>query len=169
MIIRPETSADHASIDDLTARAFAPVPYSDGSEPRIIDALREAGELTLSLVAEEDGALLGQITFSPVSINGVHDGWFGLGPVSVDPQHQSKGIGGALVREGLAQLTARSARGCVLVGDPAYYARFGFQNHCGLGYAVLDPAYVQKRVLAGPDRTGRLTYCDSFERVAAGK
>lgn len=145
------------------------MPYSDGSEPRIIDALREAGELTLSLVAEQDNKLLGQITFSPVSIDGVHGQWFGLGPVAVEPECQSKGIGGALIREGLDRLKTIEAKGCVLVGNPEYYSRFGFENHCGLIYGDLDTAYIQKLVLTGPDRTGTLTYCDSFERAAAGK
>lgn len=144
------------------------MPYSDGSEPRIIDALREAGELTLSLVAEQDEKLLGQITFSPVSIDGVHGQWFGLGPVAVEPDKQGAGIGGALIREGLKRLQAGGAKGCVLVGDPNYYSRFGFQNNCGLTYGALDTNFVQKLVLAGPDRTGTLTYCDSFERAAAG-
>ena len=169
MIIRTETPADLTAIRALSARAFAPMPYSDGSEPRIIDALREAGELTLSLVAEQDNKLLGQITFSPVSIDGAHDQWFGLGPVAVEPERQSTGIGGALIREGLDRLKTMEAKGCVLVGNPDYYSRFGFKNHCGLTYADLDTAYIQKLVLAGPDRTGTLTYCDSFERAAAGK
>jgi len=168
MLIRDETSTDHAAVDGITARAFAPMPYSNGTEPAIIKALRASGDLTLSLVAEDGDTLIGQITFSPVKINGEHDGWFGLGPVAVEPERQGQGIGGALIRAGLERLAALGAKGCVLVGNPDYYRRFGFQNHCGLSYNGLDTAYVQKRVLAGPDKTGPLAYCQSFERATAG-
>ncbi len=88
MIIRKETIEDIASIRELTKRAFEPMPYSNGTEPIIIEALRQDGELTLSLVAEDHGVIVGQITFSPVTIDGEHDGWFGLGPVSVEPEKQ---------------------------------------------------------------------------------
>lgn len=168
MLIRDETPADHAAIDHITARAFAPMPFSNQTEPVIIQALRASGDLTLSLVAEDGGKLLGQITFSPVKIGGAHDGWFGLGPVAVEPERQGQGIGSTLIRAGLERLIAQGAKGCVLVGNPDYYGRFGFENHCGLGYGDLDTAYVQKRVLAGPDKNGALTYCESFERAASG-
>ena len=168
MIIRPETENDFDAIAKITADAFAPKPYSQGTEPAVIDAVRASADLTLSLVAEEDGVLLGQITFTPVTIDGVHKGWFGLGPVAVRPNRQSEGIGGALIREGLERSKQIKAAGCVLVGDPAYYGRFGFQNDCGLLYAGLDAHVIQKLVLTGPDKTGTLAYCASFERAAAG-
>lgn len=153
MIIREEAASDIEQITAITAAAFAPKPYSNGSEPAVIAAVRASGDLTLSLVAEEDGVILGQITFTPVAVR---------------PDRQSEGIGAALIKDGLARLKQLDAAGCVLVGNPDYYGRFGFQNHCGLSYSGLDARIVQKRVLAGPDKTGKLTYCDSFEAAARG-
>ncbi|WP_348643510.1 GNAT family N-acetyltransferase [Rhizobium lusitanum] len=93
MIIRSETSSDIAAIDDLTRRAFLPMAFSDGSEASIITALRGAGHLTLSLVAEEGGVIIGHIAFSPLTIGDAIEGWFSLGPVSVEPERQRSGIG----------------------------------------------------------------------------
>ena len=162
MIIREETPSDITRITELTAAAFAAVPYSDGSEPHIINALRKAGDLTLSLVAEKDGQVLGQVTFSPVTIETAHDQWFGLGPVSVDPAHQGKGIGADLIREGLSQMRARGAKGCVLVGDPNYYQRFGFKGDSGLSYAGLEPRFVQQLRFEGGLKSGAVEYAPAF-------
>jgi len=167
LTIRAEIAGDEPAIHALTAAAFKPMAYSDGTEPAIIDALRAAGELTLSLVAVHGEDIVGQITFSPVTIDGVHDDWFGLGPVSVLPARQSEGIGGALIREGLSQLTAKGAKGCVLVGNPDYYGRFGFVGGTDLTYGSLDRDYVQRLALNGPARGGELLYAPSFEAAAA--
>jgi putative acetyltransferase len=128
MIIRNEKPSDLEAISNVTLAAFQTCPYSRQTEPFIITALREAGALTVSLVAERDGAVVGHIAFSPVTIDGQPCGWYGLGPVSVLPAYQQQGIGQALIREGLSKLQALDARGCALVGDPNYYQRFGFQN-----------------------------------------
>lgn len=133
--IRDETERDASVIADVTAAAFAPLEISDQTEPYIIEALRAAGALTLSLVAEEERDVVGHIAFSPVRMSDGTPGWFGLGPVSVMPAHQRRGIGGALIREGLARLRDLGARGCCLVGHPEYYRRFGFENPDGLGVA----------------------------------
>ena len=124
MELRPETTRDIDAIRELTRVAFAPMPYSDGTEPDVIDRLRNADALTLSLVAEIDGEVVGQVTFSPA--NGSAD-WYALGPVSVQPERQSEGIGRAMIRAGLEQLRTAGATGCMLVGNPAYYSRFGFE------------------------------------------
>ena len=168
MIIRAESENDVADIREVTAAAFAPKPYSNGTEPAVIDALRASGDLILSLVAVEDDVLLGQITFSPVKINDAHENWFGLGPIAVRPDRQGESIGAALIKVGLKQLQEMNAAGCALIGNPEYYSRFGFQNNCGLDYGDLDTKFIQKLILAGPDRTGALKYCDSFERAVAG-
>ncbi|MBB3646222.1 putative N-acetyltransferase YhbS [Rhizobium sp. BK619] len=86
MLIRCETPADIDAIHDLTSIAIAPMPYSDGTESEIIRKLRASGDLTISLVAEDDGEIRGHVSFSPVTINGVRGGWFGLGPISVKPE-----------------------------------------------------------------------------------
>jgi len=167
MIIRPETAEDIEYIRKLTERAFAPMAYSHGTEPAIIEALRHHGQLTLSLVAEEDGEIVGQITFSPVTIDGDHDSWFGLGPVSVVPEKQGQSIGSRLINAGLDILKGKGAKGCVLVGNPDYYSRFGFINETDLVYGDLDRKFVQKLAFAEPTRNGRLEYCRAFEDVAS--
>jgi putative acetyltransferase len=128
MIIRNETSADIEAISEVAMAAFSTLPVSNQTEQFIIKALRAAGVLTVSLVAEIDGRVVGHIAFSPVTISDGTSDWYGLGPVSVLPEHQRQGIGKALVNEGLALLKELGGQGCALVGDPNYYRRFGFQN-----------------------------------------
>jgi putative acetyltransferase len=127
ILIRPERSEDHAAIYDITKRAFAPMPYAGGDEQELIDKLREADALALSLVAEKDGVVVGQITFSPAFAADGSPGWYALGPVSVEPALKHQGIGGQLIRAGIDWLCEQDAAGCVLVGNPAYYSRFGFR------------------------------------------
>lgn len=132
LTIRNETSADVSAIADVTAAAFETLEVSEHTEQFIVAALRAAKALAVSLVAEVDGRVVGHIAFSPVSISDGTRGWYGLGPVSVLPEFQRKGIGKALVREGLTRLRALDARGCCLVGHPEYYTKFGFRNVPGL-------------------------------------
>ena len=128
MIIRNETESDIQAIAEITKAAFATCPHGEHTEQFIINALRAAGALTVSLVAQIDRNVVGHVAFSPVAISDGSPDWYGLGPVSVLPQHQRQGIGTALIREGLSLLEARGGKGCVLVGEPAYYQRFGFRN-----------------------------------------
>lgn len=127
VIIRPETARDHAAIYDVTKRAFAPMPYSDGDEQDVIDRLRAAGALAISLVAERDGVVVGHVAFSPAFAADGSGGWFALGPVSVEPGLQRQGVGKMLINAGVQMLRERDAAGCVLVGNPKYYSRFGFK------------------------------------------
>jgi putative acetyltransferase len=128
MIIRDERKSDVEAISEVTRAAFENHPVSNQTEQFIVNALRAAGALTISLVAEVGGKVLGHIAFSPVTISDGSHNWYGVGPVSVLPECQKQGIGKALIREGLSLLKALGARGCVLVGDPKYYERFGFRN-----------------------------------------
>lgn len=132
MIIRKETAADIEAITDVTIAAFKTLPISRHTEQFIIQALRAAGVLTLSLVAEIEGQVVGHIAFSPVSLSDGTKDWYGLGPVSVMPEYQKIGIGKSLIQEGLSLLREMGGRGCVLVGDPNYYNRFGFRNYSDL-------------------------------------
>ena len=134
VLVRSETSVDVNAIAEVTVAAFRTLAISNQTEQFIIAALRAAQALTVSLVAEVDGRVVGHIAFSPVTISDGSPGWYGLGPVSVLPECQRKGIGGALIQEGLARLKGLGARGCCLVGHPEYYRRFGFQNIRGLGH-----------------------------------
>ena len=132
IVIRSETDADVSAITEVTVAAFKTLEISNHTEQFIIAALRAAGALTLSLVAEVEGRVIGHIAFSPVTISDGTRNWYGLGPVSVLPAYQRQGVGKALIREGLARLKAMNAQGCCLVGHPDYYRKFGFRNMPGL-------------------------------------
>ena len=139
MIIRPERESDVEEIFNITKAAFADHPYSHQTEQFIINALRAAQALSISLVAEMDEKLVGHIAFSPVVISDGSPNWYGLGPISVLPEFQKRGIGKSLMHEGLALLKATGAQGCVLVGDPGYYQRFGFRHLPNLSVAGVPP------------------------------
>lgn len=126
--IRPETPADVEAIAVVTKAAFATMAISEHTEQYIVEALRATGALTVSLVAEREGRVVGHIAFSPVTISDGTPGWYGLGPVSVLPEHQRQGVGAALIRGGLDRLKGLEARGCCLVGHPDYYPRLGFEH-----------------------------------------
>ena len=141
MIIRNERDSDLGVIAEITRAAFENHPYSRQTEVFIIEALRAAKALTVSLVAEVDGRVVGHIAFSPAAISDGAPGWYGMGPVSVRPDLQRRGIGQALVREGLARLKALDAAGCMLVGDPHFYVRFGFKNQPELVHEGIPQEY----------------------------
>ena len=163
MIIRHEMADDVPAIRAVTAAAFKGMLYSSGTEATIVDALRDAGVLTLSLVAEKQGRIVGHVAFSPVTINGEAGRWFGLGPVSVEPAEQRHGIGQALIREGLERLRATGAEGCVLLGDPAYYRRFGFVSDPKLRYGDVPPEYFQRLSFTGIEPEGEVAYHAGFD------
>lgn len=160
--IRPETPDDVAPISTLITAAFATARHSGGNEADIVAALRKAGMLSVSLVAVHDKELVGHAAFSPVSISDGTDGWYGLGPVATGPAHQRRGIGADMIRAGLAALQARGAAGCVVLGDPGYYGRFGFVADPGLAYPGVPAAAFQHLVLAGPAAKGIVTYSSAF-------
>jgi putative acetyltransferase len=134
IVIRSETVADVSAITEVTVAAFKTLEISNHTEQFIIAALRDAKALTVSLVAEMDGRVIGHIAFSPVTISDGTRNWYGLGPVSVLPAYQRQGIGKALIRDGLSRLKDMNAHGCCLVGHPDYYRQLGFNNMSGLVY-----------------------------------
>lgn len=162
MIIQKERAGEAGDIAELTRAAFADVEYSEQREAEIIDNLRNSGGLTLSLVAIEANELIGHIAFSPVAIGDRNMGWFGLGPLSVRPAHQARGVGGSLVREGLRQLRDLGAAGCVVLGDPGYYRRFGFEPDDRLRYEQAPPEYFMRQSFKGDVPAGRVDYHRSF-------
>lgn len=131
MIIRHETPADAAAISSLVTAAFLTMPYADGTEAAIVERLREAGGFHLSLVADEGGAVIGHVAASAATLDGVA-GWSGIGPLAALPGWQGRGVGSALMTAALRLLAPQGHRGVVLVGDPAYYARFGLVACPGL-------------------------------------
>ncbi|MGY3578513.1 MULTISPECIES: GNAT family N-acetyltransferase [Bradyrhizobium] len=164
MQIKDERPEDAAAISRITAAAFATAPHSSGTEARIVEALRQADALTISLVAvSDDGSIFGHVAFSPLRIEGVVGRWYGLGPVSVAPDLQRQGTGGALIRAGLARLAAMNADGCVLLGDPAYYSRFGFVSDPALTYGGEPSPYFQRLVLKGDPPKGDVKYHAAFD------
>jgi Predicted acetyltransferase len=162
MIIRPETAHDIPEIQKLIAIAFEGAPHSDGTEGAIVDALRAAGALTTSLVAERDGVVTGHVAFSPIDIDGKSFNWYGLGPVAVLPDQQRQGIGVQLIEAGLEEIKALGARGCVVLGDPAYYGRFGFSADAALQFPGIPPEYFQRLSFGDDDRNGIVRYHSAF-------
>jgi putative acetyltransferase len=163
MKIRAETASDADAIYRLTQRAFEPMPYSDGNEGDCINKLRADGDLTISLVAEMEGDIVGHIAFSPVTIEGISDNWYGLGPVSAAPERQKSGIGSALIKRGLEMIKDLGAKGCVLIGDPNYYCRFDFVGDGRLTYRGLPSEVVQWLSFSGEKPSGVLKYSPGLE------
>jgi putative acetyltransferase len=162
MVIRPESAGDYEAIRNILIAAFADHPYSRQTEHLIVEALRGAGAMTVALVAEIDGKVAGHIAFSAAPIGGKDCGWFLLGPVAVWPEHQRQGIGSRLVEEGLKAIQALGAKGCVLVGDPAFYERLGFRNLPGLTMKGIPPRNILSLPMAEPIPQGPVTHHPAF-------
>ena len=160
--IRHETNGDEDRIRLVTIEAFKTLEVSDQTEHFVIDALRATGALTLSLVAELDGRVVGHIAFSPVSLSDGTTDWYGLGPVSVLPAYQRTGIGSALTREGLARLKELGAKGCCLVGHPGYYTKFGFENTPGLVLEGVPPEVFFALSFDGRHPSGQVFFHQAF-------
>jgi len=163
LIIRSETPADEGAITAVTIAAFQSLEISHHTEQFIIAALRAAGALTVSLVAEINGQVSGHIAFSPVTISDGTPDWYGLGPVSVMPKHQRQGVGQALMEAGLSRLQSLNARGCCLVGHPAYYTKFGFHNTSALTLAGVPPEVFFVRSFDGHIPQGHVTFHAAFQ------
>jgi len=161
--IRSETDTDVSAITEVTVAAFKTLEISNNTEQFIIAALRAARALTISLVAEMDGRVIGHIAFSPLTISDGTRNWYGLGPVSVLPEYQRQGIGKALIQEGLSRLKDMSAQGCCLVGHPDYYRKFGFKNMPGLVYEGVPQEVFFALSFDGHIPQGTVTFHDAFK------
>ena len=162
IVIRNETDADTDAIADVTISAFKTLAVSNQTEQFIIEALRQAQALTVSLVAEVDGHVVGHIAFSPVTLSSGIEDWYGLGPVSVLPGYQRQGIGTALIQEGLSRLKRLNAAGCCVVGHPSYYRKFGFENVPGLIVEGVPPEVFFALAFKGPMPHGTVTFHEGF-------
>ncbi len=166
LTIRHEQPSDVDAIHALTQDAFASATHASGTEAWIVRALRDADALSISLVAVEASVVVGHVAVSPVTIsNGCHD-WYGLGPISVAPHRQREGIGSQLMRAAISQLEALGAAGCVLLGDPNYYQRFGFAPVEGLTFSNVPPEYFQALVMGDEVPQGQVSYHRGFEATA---
>jgi len=163
IVIRSETKADVRAITEVTVAAFKTLAVSNHTEQFIIEALRAAKALTVSLVAELDGRVIGHIAFSPVTISDGTRNWYGLGPVSVLPEYQRQGIGTALMQEGLSRLKEMNAQGCCLVGHPDYYKKFGFKNMPGFVLEGVPPEFFFALSFDGHTPQGTVTFHEGFK------
>lgn len=161
--IRSETPADAKAIEAVTTAAFLNAAHASHTEQYIIDALRRAGKLAISLVATADGEVVGHVAISPVSVSDGATGWFGLGPLSVLPQHQRQGVGSRLMCEALRLLLEHGASGCVVLGEPEYYGRFGFNAETDLVLPDVPPEYFQAVIFGSSKAKGIVTYHEAFE------
>ena len=163
IIIRNETDADIGTITEVTAAAFKNLEISNQTEHFIIKALRASEALSVSLVAELEGHIVGHIAFSPVRISDGTDDWYGLGPVSVLPEYQRQGIGGLLIKEGISHLENSQACGCCLVGHPEYYRQFGFVNVLDLVVEGVPAEVFFVLSFDGNTPQGRVSFHDAFK------
>ena len=164
--IRSELPSDVRAIADITIAAYSAALHSSGTEQFIVAGLRRSGALSVSLVAEVEGQRVGHVAFSPVTIADGSTGWHGLGPVSVLPSFQRRGVGQALVQRGLALLRERGARGCVVLGSPEYYRRFGFAAISALTLAGPPPEFFMSLLFFGSQPHGEVTYHAAFDARA---
>ncbi|MED5387843.1 MAG: N-acetyltransferase [Pseudomonadota bacterium] len=162
LTIRAETPEDVGAIHAVVEAAFANVSYSDQREAQIVWQLREADALAVSLVADRHGELLGHVAASPVQLSDGSDHWFGIGPVSVLPDWQGQGIGTALMEAVIATLREQGAAGCVLLGDPSWYLRFGFVATPLLRLPGVPPEYFQALLLRGDWPDAEVHYPSAF-------
>lgn len=162
IVIRDEVDADAAVIAEVTVAAFRTLAISNHTEQFIIEALRAAKALAVSLVAERDGKIVGHVAFSPVTISDNAPNWYGLGPVSVLPEYQRQGVGTALIHEGFSRLNRLNASGCCLVGHPDYYRRFGFTNIAGLVLEGVPPEVFFALPIITPAPQGVVHFHEAF-------
>jgi putative acetyltransferase len=157
--IRAERPGDAAAIARLLEGAFG-----GRDEARLVAAFRAADDLSLSLVAEDAGAIVGCIHFSPLAVdNGPQAKLHALAPLAVASTHRRQGLGARLVEEGLALLSAKGAAGVVVLGDPAYYGRFGFRAEAAAGLrCAWSGPYLQALMFAGDPPVGELRYAPAF-------
>lgn len=161
--IRAERAEDVDAIDRVLRKSF---PTAD--EAQLVRQLRADGDLRVSLVAELDGAIVGCVAISPVTIDGEPSNGVGLAPVAVLPGHQSRGIGATLIAAGLA--ACWNAAFCVVLGEPAYYRRFGFRPAAKHGLTSIydaGDAFMVVTLPGGtlPDGGGLVRYAPAFDAL----
>jgi putative hydrolase of HD superfamily len=164
--IRNERPEDIDAIARITEAAFQHEEHSSHTEQFIVNALRRTGQLSVSLVAVENDTVVGHVAISPVTISSGAQGWYGLGPISVCPTRQQQGIGSALMKASLAQLQRIGGVGCVVLGDPGYYGRFGFKAHAGLELPGIPAEYFQALAFEGELPVGVVSYHEAFDATA---
>jgi putative acetyltransferase len=164
--VRTERVDDHEAIDEIVAAAFL-AEFGTTTEARLIRTMRERGELIpeLALVAEIEGAVVGHVAFSEVTLDGRAARGLGLGPVAAAPGLQRVGVGSLLITSGLERAERDGWRFVVVLGHETYYPRFGFSPAAALGvigdYGDHD-GWMVRALGDGPVPTGHVRYCSSF-------
>lgn len=162
-LIRDQIAADFDAVHRLVIVAFKTQPHASGTEQFLMDALWTTDTVTVALVADDAGAIVGQAAFSKVMVDGEDIGWHGCGPVAVLPERHKQGIGSALMRAGLERLRALGSKGCVVVGDPAYYTRFGFANTDAMFMPEVPPEYFMALSFGSEIPKGRVKFDPVFD------
>lgn len=160
MLIRDEIPSDIPAIARVVTEAMRLLPQATGTEAAIVERLRAAGAMTLSLVAEEDGAVIGHLAASDARV-GTEDGWGLIGPLAVAPPRRLQGVGSALMAEALRRLR-KTCRGAVLVGDPGYYRRFGFRSFPRLTVEGCPPEVVLALPFGDAEPVGEMIHHPAF-------
>lgn len=166
MIIRREKPSDIETITEITKVAFKDHSFSQQTEHFTIRDLRAADALTISLVTEIDGRIVGHIAFSPVTVSDGTPNWYGLGPVSVLPEFQGCRIGTAMVNNGLALLKSMESRGCALIGLPTYYERFGFKHYPQLFHEGAPQEVFVAKSFFGIVPNGAVEFHQAFKQLS---
>ena len=165
-LVRKEVASDAVAIDAVTVAAFHAAAHTSHTEQFIIRALRNDGQLAVSLVADENGVLIGHVAVSPVAISDGTPGWYGLGPISVAPERQGQGIGTLLMEHALSELKILGAAGCVVLREPSYYSRFGFKAEPALVLPGVPAEYFLAISLKGSLPRGEVQYHEAFDATA---
>jgi putative acetyltransferase len=163
IIVRKEESSHAAQISEVVERAFRSQSTTPRSEPYIVLELRRAGELTVSLVAETEGKIVGHVAFSRVQVSDDAKDWYGLGPLAVAPEFQRRGIGRELATVGLNEIRRLGAAGCVVLGNPVYYSRFGFVHRPELVLSGVPPGHFQALAFGKDYPKGFVSYHPAFQ------
>jgi putative acetyltransferase len=163
--IRNENNSDIEAITVVTVAAFLNAEHTSHTEQFIVSALRDSGALTISIVADKNNKVVGHVAVSPVSISDGSRNWYGLGPISVAPDFQNQGIGSLLMEAALDTLQKFNAAGCVLLGDPNYYSRFGFKPDSRLVLPDVPPEYFQAISFIDKFPVGIVTYHEAFNAI----
>jgi putative acetyltransferase len=164
--IRDERPGDADRIHQVTEAAFKNALHTNHAEQFIVKSLRESGALAVSLVAEIEGEVVGHVALSPVSISDGSAKWYGIGPISVLPEHQRQGIGSELMRMALEVMKAKGAAGCVVLGDPGYYRRFGFKPVADLILPGVSSEYFQALAFRQIYAHGEVAFHEAFSTQA---